>query len=135
MLISAASSADRSLIRSAARRSTATRSGQGVCRQPEALAAATASSMSAAVASWAVHSRTERSPGLVTSKVGPVVRSDVPTRTGIVVPSQDLAICRPSSYAVCRSSLSADNVAYVTRMREPMRDSSDLGDDVGLTRV
>ena len=99
MLISAASSFDRSLIRSAARRSSVTRSCHGVAAQEPAArrAAATASATSAGVAECTRHSTTEVSTGLRTSKVSPVVRLSPSTQTGRVLPNQDRAVFRPCS--------------------------------------
>ena len=75
-LISAASSLDRSLIRLAAARSTAIRSGHGVRAQRGAAAAAarTASSTSRLFALCTEHSVTAALPGLVTVNSGPLVR-------------------------------------------------------------
>ncbi len=99
MLIRPASSFERSLIRSAARRSTATRSCHGTLRHERASSAAarTASSTSWAEASCTRHSSTEVSFGLCTSIVGPSVRGCPPTSTGRVVPNHDRAVVRPCS--------------------------------------
>ncbi len=98
-LISAASSLDRSLIRSAAARSTATRSGQGVrAHRPAAAdAARTASSTSAGVAECTRHSVSDRSPGLVTVNSGPPARGSPLTYPEMSAPSQLEASRSPAS--------------------------------------
>ena len=113
MAIRAASSLERSLIRSAARRSRATRSFQGVADQaPKAAwAAATASSTSRSVAEWTVASSSLASLGLCRVNGSPSVRASPSTTVGMVSPTQALAVFTPSSKAAWSSSLSAERVA------------------------
>jgi hypothetical protein len=99
MVIRAASSLERSLIRSAARRSRPTRSFQGVAAQAgkAARAAATASSTSRSLAECTTASSRLASLGLPRVKVSPSVRGWPSTTTGMVWPAQDLAVLTPSS--------------------------------------
>ncbi len=98
-LISAASSLDRSLIRSAAARSTATRCCHGVRAQRAAPAdaARTASATSSRVAACTRHSVRDVSPGLVRVDSGPPVNGLPFTVPPMVAPSQLLASRRPAS--------------------------------------